>query len=127
LEAKRKDKSVSTFYEKYRDERLADREFKQLYERHRSEIDAIDTILSAIEHRREELEITKADLARLTGKKPESVRRLLSGRASNPTLITVLEMTEALGMKISVKSAVPKKRLAPAVKEVARELKAASA
>ena len=118
---------MSTFYEKYREERLADSKFKQLYDRHRSEIDAIDEILSAIEQRRKELEITKADLARLTGKKPESVRRLLSGRTVNPTLITVLEMTEALGMEISVKSLVPKKRLAPTVKKVARELKAASA
>ena len=55
------------------------------------------------------------------------MRRLLSGRTVNPTLITVLEMTEALGMEISVKSLVPKKRLAPTVKKVARELKAASA
>lgn len=118
---------MSTFYEKYREERLADPAFKQLYDRHRAEIDAIDVILSAIEQRRNDLEITKADLARLTGKKPESVRRLLSGRTANPTLITVLEMTGALGMEISVKSSIPKKRLAPTVKRVAQELKAASA
>lgn len=102
---------MSTFYEKYREERLADPEFKRLYERHRSEIDAIDVILSAIENRRQELEITKTDLARLIDKKPESVRRLLSGRAVNPTLITVLEMTKALGMEISVKSSTSKKTL----------------
>lgn len=116
---------MSTFYEKYREQRLADTEFRELYDRHRSEIDAIDEILSAIDHRREELEMTKADLARLTGKKPESVRRLLSGRIANPTLVTVLGMAEALGMEISVKSSVPKQQLAPTVKKVARELRAA--
>ncbi len=118
---------MSTFYEKQRKQRLEDPEFRAHYEKYRAEIDAIDEILSEIEERRIDLGITKADLARLVGRKPESVRRLLSGRAANPTLSTVLEMTGVLGMEITVKPTVSMEKLAPEVKKAARELKAASA
>jgi len=118
---------MSTFYEKHRNKRLEDPEFRAHYEKHRAEIDAIDRILFEIEERRLDLGITKTDLARLVGRKPESVRRLLSGRAANPTLSTVLEMTGVLGMEITIKPAVSTSELAPKVKKAARELKAASA
>jgi ribosome-binding protein aMBF1 (putative translation factor) len=67
---------LSTAYEQYRAKRLADPGFRALYEQKRAEIDLIDTILSHIETRREELGLSKADLARLVGARPESVRRL---------------------------------------------------
>ena len=46
---------MSTAYEQYRAKRLAVPEFRALYEQKRSEIELIDTILSHIETRREEL------------------------------------------------------------------------
>jgi len=118
---------LSTAYEQYRAERLADPEFRALYEQKRVEIDLIDTILSHIESRREELGLSKADLARLVGARPESVRRLLSARPSNPTLFTVTRLASVLGMQIDVKTTVSAKKLGPKVRKAAKELTAAAA
>lgn len=117
---------MSTAYEQYRAKRLADPEFKTLYRQKRAEIDLIDTILSHIEHRREELGLSKADLARLVGARPEAVRRLLSTKSSNPTLFTVTKLASALGMQIEIKPAVSAKKLGPRVRKVAKELAAAA-
>jgi len=113
---------MSTAYEKYRAQRLADPRFRALYEQKRSEIELIDTILSHIEQRREELGLSKADLARLVGSRPESVRRLLAARSSNPTLFTVTKLASVLGMRIGIKTIVSAKKLGPRVRKVAREL-----
>lgn len=118
---------MGTAYEQYRAKRLANPEFKALYEHKRSEIDAIDTILSHIEERREALGLTKADLARLVGARPESVRRLLSARNSNPTLFTVMKLASVLGMEIHVKPTVSAEKLGPEVRRVAKDLTAATA
>lgn len=118
---------VSTAYEQYRAKRLSDPEFRALYEQKRAEIDAIDTILSRIEERREELGLTKADVARLVGARPESVRRLLSARSSNPTLFTVMKLASVLGMEIDVKTTVSAKQLGPKVRQAARDMTGATA
>ena len=113
---------MSTAYEQYRAQRLADPKVEALYEQKRSEVELIDTILSHIEKRREELGLSKADLARLVGTRPESVRRLLSARSSNPTLFTVTKLASVLGMQIDVKTTVSAKKLGPKVRKAAKEL-----
>lgn len=118
---------MSTAYEEYRAQRLADPEFKALYEQKRAEIDAIDMILSQIEERREELGLSKADLARLVGARPESVRRLLSAHGSNPTLFTVMKLTSVLGMEVEIKSTVSAAELGPEVRRAAEDLTTATA
>ncbi len=109
-------------YEDYRNRRLADPEFRSHYERHRREIDAVDRVVASIEARRVELGLTKADLARLVGRKPESVRRLLSGNLVNPTLTTVSEMAIALGMEMVVRPTTSAGTLGPKVQRKARRL-----
>ena len=118
---------MTTAYEEYRAKRLADPEFSALYDQKRAEIDAIDTILSHIEERREELGLSKADLARLVGARPESVRRLLSARSSNPTLFTVTKLASVLGMQIDVRTTVSAKKLGPEGRKAAKELTRAPA
>ena len=125
--SRREEPIVSTAYEQYRARRLTNPEFKALYEQKRAEIDAIDTILSHIEERREELGLSKADLARLVGARPESVRRLLSTRSSNPTLFTVMRLASALGMEIDIKATVSAQELGPEVRKAAKDLTAATA
>lgn len=117
---------MSTIYEQYRNKRLADPDFRLHYEQHRAEIDAVDRIVADIEARRVELGLTKADLARLVGRRPEAIRRLLSGNIVNPTLTTVSEMATVLGMEIVVKPTIPAKILGPEVKAKARSLTTAS-
>lgn len=115
---------MSTEYVQYRAKRLGDPEFKALYEQKRAEI---DTILSHIEQRREELGLTKADVARLVGARPESVRRLLSARSSNPTLFTIMKLASVLGMEVDIKATVSAKKLGPEVRRAAKDLTSASA
>ncbi|MFH1105422.1 MAG: helix-turn-helix transcriptional regulator [Actinomycetota bacterium] len=122
----REETSLSTAYEQYRAKRLAAPAFRALYEQKRAEIEMIDTILSHIEQRREELGLSKADLARLVGARPESVRRLLSARNSNPTLFTVTKLASVLGMQIDIKTTVSAKKLGPKVRKAARELTTAT-
>ncbi len=117
---------MSTFYEQYRNQRLADPGFRSHYEQHRAEIDAVDRIVADVEARRVELGLTKADLARLVGRRPESIRRLLSGNIVNPTLMTVSEMATVLGMEIIVKPTTSAEILGPQIKEKARLLTASS-
>ncbi len=114
--------TLTSAYEEYRNRRLADPEFRSHYERHRREIDAVDRVVAAIEARRVELGLTKADLARLVGRKPESVRRLLSGNLVNPTLTTVSEMAIALGMEMVMRPTTSARALRPKVQRKARRL-----
>jgi transcriptional regulator with XRE-family HTH domain len=115
---------MTSAYEEYKNRRLADPEFRSHYERHRREIDAVDRIVAAIEARRVELGLTKADLARLVGRKPEAVRRLLSGNLVNPTLTTVSEMATALGMEVVMRPTTSAGALGPKVQRKARRLAA---
>ncbi len=115
---------MTSAYEGYRNRRLADPEFRSHYERHRREIDAVDRVVASIEARRVELGLTKADLARLVGRKPESIRRLLSGNLVNPTLTTVSEVAMALGMEVVVRPTTSAGVLGPKVQRKARQLAA---
>ena len=113
---------MASAYEEYRNRRLADPEFRSHYEHHRREIDAVDRVVAAIEARRVELGLTKADVARLIGRMPESVRRLLSGNVVNPTLTTVSEMATVLGMEMVMRPTTSAGALGPKVQRKARRL-----
>ncbi len=117
---------TSEGYEQYRNQRLADPDFRSHYELHRVGIDAADRIVADVEARRAELGLTKADLARLVGRRPESIRRLVSGGIVNPRLMTVSEMATVLGMEIIVQPTASAETFGPKIKEKARLLTAAS-
>ena len=65
------------------------------YEVARRRIDDIDRVVHTIEDRRTELGLSKAELARRIGVRPEAIRRLLSGNHANPTLSTVVSLASA--------------------------------
>lgn len=81
--------------------RLEDPEFRAEYRRARAEIQQIDNVIQALDHLREEAGFSKADLARLIGKDPASIRRLFTA-ASNPELKTIAALANALGARIQV-------------------------
>jgi DNA-binding phage protein len=85
---------------------LEDPEFREVFERERREIAIIDEIVNALDHRRDELGLSKADVARLIGKNAASVRRLLTA-PGNPELRTVVAIAEALDVDVKL---VPRKR-----------------
>jgi DNA-binding XRE family transcriptional regulator len=86
--------------ERYLSLRLEDPEYRQAYEEAREQIDQIDSAIRTFDARREELHLTKADLARRAGVKPEAIRRLFSAEKPNPTLTTLVALAGALDLEI---------------------------
>jgi DNA-binding phage protein len=86
--------------ERYLARRLEDPEYRQAYEEARERIGHIDSVIRALDARREELHLTKAELARRAGMKPEAIRRLFSAEKPNPTLTTLVALAGALGLEI---------------------------
>jgi DNA-binding phage protein len=82
---------------------MKDPAFKQAFKRqlrlHKSE----QQFLAALDAARERQNITKSELARKTGTKLSSVSRLFRRSApANPRLDTLLELFEALDLRVSV-------------------------
>jgi DNA-binding phage protein len=98
-------------HDRWLQEQLTDPEFRAEFERERREIAVIDAIVGTLEHVREGLGMSKAELARQVGKNPAAVRRLLTAR-SNPELRTVISLADALDYEVCL---VPKKRAKRAV------------
>jgi DNA-binding phage protein len=78
-------------------------ELQEKYERQKRAIVLTRQILMQIDAERERVGISKAELARRMGTTPSVVRRMFSSKSGNPTLRTVLDMLEALGVEIELK------------------------
>lgn len=91
---------VRTGAERYLARRLEDSEYRQAYEDASERIEQIDSVIRAFDARREELHLTKAELARRAGVKPEAIRRLFSAEKPNPTLTTLVALAGALDLEI---------------------------
>jgi len=92
--------AARTGAERYLARRLEDPEYRQAYEEARERIEQIDLVIRAFDARREELHLTKAELARRAGVKPEAIRRLFSAEKPNPTLTTLVALAGALDLEI---------------------------
>lgn len=92
--------ATQTGAERYFARRLADPEYRQAYEEARERIEQIDSVIRVMDARREELQLTKAELARRAGVKPEAIRRLFSAERPNPTLTTLVALAGALELEI---------------------------
>ena len=86
--------------ERYLARRLEDPEYRAAYEQARERIDQVDAVIQALDDRRVEFNISKAELARRAGVKPESIRRLFSAETPNPTLSTLVALAGALDLEI---------------------------
>jgi DNA-binding phage protein len=86
--------------ERYFAERLRDPDYRSDYERARERIEQVDSVIRVLDERREELQLTKAELARRAGVKPEAIRRLFSAETPNPTLSTLVALAGALDLEL---------------------------
>jgi DNA-binding phage protein len=75
-------------------------EYRALYEEARRRIGQVDAIVRALDHRRETLGISKAELARRADLAPEAVRRLFSVDSPNPTAMTLAALADALDLDL---------------------------
>jgi DNA-binding phage protein len=78
-------------------------EYQQALDAARARIAAIDGVVQALDERRRELGLSKAELARQAGMRPEVVRRLLGAGPANPTLSTVISLASAMSMDVTVR------------------------
>lgn len=90
----------------YHDRRLArrlkeDPEFRGEFERLRREIAQIDSIVRQLDELRKQAGMSKAELARMIGKEPSSIRRFFTADV-NPELKTVAAVADALGAEVKV-------------------------
>ena len=92
--------AAQTGAERYFARRLEDPEYRRAYEEARERIGQIDSVIRTFDARREELHLTKAELARRAGVKPEAIRRLFSAEKPNPTLTTLVALAGALDLEI---------------------------
>jgi transcriptional regulator with XRE-family HTH domain len=71
--------------------------YSDAYDEARSWVDAINRLVRALDDRREEFGLSKAELARRAELAPEAVRRLFSVDRPNPTVGTLTALADALG------------------------------
>jgi transcriptional regulator with XRE-family HTH domain len=81
-----------------------------MYEHAGHRIDQIDRVIRALDHRREELNLSKAELARRADMPPEAVRRLFSAERPNPTLHTLAAIADALELDLTPTAKMPATR-----------------
>ncbi len=86
--------------ERYLAKKLEDREYRIAYEQAKERIDQINGVIGALDERRTALNLTKAELARRAGVKPEAIRRLFSAESPNPTLSTLIALAGALDLEL---------------------------
>ena len=96
---------AKTGFDKYVQARMKTPGFASAYKDARAEIDEIDRLMRQIDDARGRVSLTKADLARRASTPPESVRRLLTAKNSNPTLQTVVRLASAVGLRVELRPA----------------------
>lgn len=93
--------AARTGAERYLQDRKADAEYERAYAAARQRIDQIDGIIRALDQRRCSLQLSKAELARRAGLRPEVIRRLFSAENPNPTLSTLVALAGALELEMT--------------------------
>ena len=88
-------------YGRRRAQELRDPEFEAEYLRAREEIAQVDGIMRQLDSLRAESGVSKAELARLIGRNPSTVRRLFTAEV-NPELKTIAAIASALGARLEV-------------------------
>jgi DNA-binding phage protein len=77
-------------------------EYRQALGAARARIAAVDGVVRALDERRRDLGLSKAELARQAGMRPEVVRRILGAGPANPTLATVISLASAMSMDVTI-------------------------
>ncbi len=89
----------------YRDnlvEDLKDPEFLRSYITESLRVATIGQLVNDLDDARNELGLSKAELARAISAEPAVIRRLLSPGHRNPTIGTLAEVAAALGLKVAL-------------------------
>src|SRR5690348_14365877 len=91
--------------ERYLAGRMSDPEYARAYRDAARSIEVVDNVIQTLDHRRQELKLSKAELARRAGLRPEAVRRLFASGGPNPTVRTLAVLAGALDLEWSMRPA----------------------
>ncbi|MFZ0158090.1 MAG: helix-turn-helix transcriptional regulator [Kineosporiaceae bacterium] len=84
------------------DNDLQDPEFRSQFLLESERIATVDRIVNQLDDIRQDLGMTKSELARAIGHTPESIRRLLTAKSVNPQLSLVAELASVLGYRVTL-------------------------
>lgn len=90
-------------YLKIRDQMLSAPGRRAKYQKLKDELVEISQLISAIDQAREQRGMSKKQLADLAGLEPANVRRLLSSELKNVSMLTLLRLSRALGLRLVIK------------------------
>jgi DNA-binding phage protein len=90
-------------FDQFLESQLTDPSFKAGFEKKLAKIKSIAEVLQVIEAVREQENIPKAELARRMERKPEAISRLLRGEGANPTLETLIDLIDAIGLELDIR------------------------
>ena len=93
--------TTRTGADRYSARRTSEPGYAEAYDEARRRIAAIDRLVRTLDERREELGLSKAELARRAELAPEAVRRLFSVDSPNPTIGTLTALADALGLELA--------------------------
>jgi DNA-binding XRE family transcriptional regulator len=93
----------TSYYDRRRQDWLADEDTRTEYERARHEIEQIDAVIRALDELRENAGMSKAELARRVGRNPASIRRLFTAEQARPELPLIVSIANALDASIEIK------------------------
>jgi len=65
-------------------------------------VTAAAQLVASIEELRSSMNMSKSEVARRLGKQLSAISRSLTSEDSNPTIVTLLEMLDAMGVKVAV-------------------------
>ncbi|MGH2833688.1 MAG: helix-turn-helix domain-containing protein [Solirubrobacteraceae bacterium] len=92
-----------SYYDKRRQEWLADEDTRAEYKRARREIEQIDAVIRSLDELREDAGMSKAELARRVGRNPASIRRLFTAEQARPELPLIISIANALDASVEIK------------------------
>lgn len=90
-------------FDEFLDDQLADPAFKAGFEKKLAKVKSIAEMLQVIELVRERQNLPKAEIARRMNRKPEAISRLLRGEGANPTLDTLIDLIDAIGLELDIR------------------------
>ena len=94
-------------WEQIREQRLVDPDLRDRYWQTRRSVTQVRDVIRRVEDARRQAGLSKAELARRLGTNPATIRRLLTAETANPTLKTVLDVFNVLGIELSLESRQP--------------------
>ena len=93
-------RQTRTGAERYFAERAKSLEFGKASDEAGRRIDQIDRLVRTLDDRRDELGLSKAELARRADIAPEAVRRPFGADAPNPTIATLTAIADSLDLEL---------------------------